>query len=158
MIHNPLSKQSTNNPVLQTHRSKNNPFQPSTITSKPNTYLPTNLPTNDPFTSSPHPDASPNPPSPRASPPPSSSGGLAVVRAKLQVVRAVLQRGLSGAARPDRVQPVPVLPAGVVVLQLHAYLLAVGPAGPGVLRPVRPELPLLHRRAVLRQRHHHHPP
>lgn len=140
----------------RTSRPTNRSFEDQIISSNSRQRQTQYLPIHNPFTSSlPHPDASPDPPSPCASPPPGSDGGLAVVRAKLQVVRAVLQRGVPGAARPVRLQQVLVLPSGVVVLQLHARLLAGGPAGPGVLRPVRAELPLLHRRAVLRQRHHY---
>lgn len=53
-------------------------------------------------------------------------------------------------------QQVPVLPARVVVLLLHADRGIGRPAGPGLLRPVPGELPLLHRRQVLRQHDHHH--
>ncbi|RYC56269.1 hypothetical protein CHU98_g9943 [Xylaria longipes] len=94
-----------------------------------------------------HPIAMPrDPPRPRR---------LAIVRRELPELRAVLQRGVRGAAGPDGVQPVSVLPARVVELRLRAHPVDHEPARPGVLRHVRAGLPLPHRREVLRQYHRH---
>ena len=82
---------------------------------------------------------------------------MAIMRPELQIVRAVLQHGLRGAARPGRVRSVSVLPARVVVVQLAGHQRRVDrePARPGLLRPVPRRLPLQDRCPVLRQHHHH---